>query len=456
MSIQSLEIIDTLADLKKKFHSDRLVFQHTLPDYLLEIQHKAFDAFSRLGIPETKNENYRYTDLKPAFQKVYQVDSGSTDTQIDPEHIFNCDVPNLNTQVEFILNGRYMPKELDLTVLPNGIIFGSLLNAFTEFPELIANHYARIADYSEDGLIAMNTAFSVDGFFLYVPDNRSIDGALQLINLLSHNQHLLVNTRNLIILGKNASAQVLVCDHTLADFSFLTNSVTEVYVGENASFHLTKMQNANNQSTQLDGIFIHQERNSRASATAVSLHGGLIRNHFHVKLDGDGSFNETSGLYLTDRTQQITNHTLIEHLKPNCVSSQKFKGVLDDEANGAFNGKIHVHPDAQKTEAYQVNRSILLTDHAKMNSKPMLEIYADDVKCSHGATIGQIDEDALFYLQTRGIGKKEARLMLMYAFTDEIISTIPIPGLRDRIEELVNKRLRGELSRCNECNFNCN
>jgi Fe-S cluster assembly protein SufD len=456
MAIQSFELIDTLGDLKKQFRENRNYLHQSLPAFLLDIQNAAFEVFSRLGIPDTKNENYRYTDLKPAFNKIYQLNTSSSHVNIEPDHIFNCDVPNLNTHVEFILNGRYMPKELDLTVLPNGIVYGSLLNACSEFPELVAKHIGSVANFKEDGLIALNAAFAVDGFFLYVPDNQAIDGALQLINLLNHHQNLLVNTRNLIILGKNSAAQVLMCDHTLADFSFLTNSVTEVILGENASFHLTKMQNENNQSTQLDGIFIHQERNSQATSNAISLHGGLIRNHFHVKLAGEGCYNETSGLYLTDRNQQITNHTLVEHLKPNCISSQKFKGVLDDEASGAFNGKIHVYPDAQKTEAYQVNRTILLTDQARMNSKPMLEIYADDVKCSHGATIGQLDEEALFYLQSRGIGRKEARLMLMYAFTDEIISSIRIPGLRERVEDLVNKRLRGELSRCNQCNFNCN
>lgn len=451
----AFELIDTVQELKKLYHSQTEELSDRLPAFMLDARAKAFDAFCRLGLPTTRNENYRYTDLQPAFSKIYRTSLSNDPVLISREQLFNCDVPNLDTQVEFILNGRYLPNQLNLTVLPSGIVYGSLLSACLELPELVSQYYGNASDWQKDALAALNTALALDGFFLYVPARKSLDGALQLITMMNHSEDLLVNSRNLIILGEHASANLLMCDHTLADNQFLANAVTEVFVGPSAQFNLTKMQNANNKTTSLDGIFIHQKENSFASANTISLHGGLIRNHFHVMLDGEGASNETSGLYLTDRNQQITNHTLIEHLKPHCTSSQKFKGVLDDQAVGAFNGKIHVYPDAQKTEAYQLNRSILLTDQARMNTKPMLEIYADDVKCSHGATIGQLDEDALFYLQSRGIGKKEARLLLMYAFTDEIISMIKIPGLKERVEELVTKRLRGELSRCNHCDFNC-
>ncbi|MCF8295373.1 MAG: Fe-S cluster assembly protein SufD [Bacteroidales bacterium] len=451
----SYELIDTVQELKKLYLIQKEELGLRLPAALTQIQQDAFNAFNQLGIPTTKAENYRYTDLKPSFSKIYKTALSSQEIQIEEDALFNCDVPNLDTQVEFILNGRYVARQLDLTVLPSGVVYGSLLNAWSEFPELVGKYFAKAADYKDDGLVALNTALALDGFFLFVPKNRQIKDTIQLITMLDHTDNLAVNTRNLIILEDNASAHILVCDHTFGESHFLSNSITEIFAGENASFHLTKMQNANNHSTCLDGNFIYQQANSQVIANAISLHGGLIRNHFHVKLDGEGANNITSGLYLTDRNQQITNHTLIEHLKPHCMSSQLFKGVLDDEAIGAFNGKIHVHPDAQKTEAYQVNRTILLSDTAKMNTKPMLEIYADDVKCSHGATIGQLDDEALFYLQSRGISKKEARLMLMYAFMDEVVSTIQIPGLKERVEELVSKRLRGELSRCNHCDFKC-
>jgi Fe-S cluster assembly protein SufD len=234
-----------------------------------------------------------------------------------------------------------------------------------------------------------------------------------------------------------------------------TNSLTEIYAGRNARIDFSRMQNENSFSSQIAHTFIHQEENSVVTSNTISLHGGLIRNNFFVRLDGYGCESNLYGLFLGDDNQHIANFTLVNHAMPHCTSSQLFKGILDDKATGAFNGKIFVSKDAQKTQAYQKNNNLLLSPDARMNTKPHLEIYADDVKCSHGATIGRLDYDALFYLRSRGIGEKEARQLLMYAFADEIISKIQIGLLRDRISELVDKRLRGELARCNNCNVRC-
>ena len=215
------------------------------------------------------------------------------------------------------------------------------------------------------------------------------------------------------------------------------------------------MQNQHNNTVQVSNSFVYQERDSRVSTNVITLHGGSIRNNLVVSLDGEGCENNSFGLFLADQEQHVDNFTFVNHMKPNCVSNQLYKGILDDKATGAFNGKIHVWKDAQKTIAYQKNNNILLTDDAKMNSKPQLEIYADDVKCSHGATVGQLDQDALFYLRSRGIDEKESRLLLMYAFAHEVVSKITVPALQERTDDLIDKRLRGELSRCYDCKMKC-
>jgi Fe-S cluster assembly protein SufD len=247
----------------------------------------------------------------------------------------------------------------------------------------------------------------------------------------------------------------VVCDHSLSPHKFLTNSVTEGFVGKNAFLDYFKIQNEHNEASQISSVFFQQEKSSTLNFNTISLHGGLIRNNINVLLNDEYCENNLYGLYLTDKTQHISNYTVIDHAKPNCVSNQVFKGVLDDFANGTFTGKVVVRKEAQKTKAFQSNKNILLTDITKIHSQPHLEIYADDVKCSHGATVGQLDENAIFYCQSRGIPKHEARLLMMFAFANEIVKKITVEPLRERIDDLVNKRLRGELSRCNNCALNC-
>ncbi|MDD4645603.1 MAG: Fe-S cluster assembly protein SufD, partial [Bacteroidales bacterium] len=236
---------------------------------------------------------------------------------------------------------------------------------------------------------------------------------------------------------------------------FLTNSVTEIHVGANAHLDYVKLQNENNTSNQISTSCLVQERSSEVVYNTITLHGGMIRNNVYAKLNGEGASNQTLGLFLADKTQHIDSYTFVDHAVANCSSWQNFKGILDDQATGGFMGRILVRPQAQKTLAYQANNNILLTDEAKMSTKPQLEIYADDVKCSHGASVGQLDTNAIFYMQSRGISVREARLLLMYAFGHEILGKIKVDPLRERLSDLVDKRLRGELTRCNSCPLHC-
>jgi Fe-S cluster assembly protein SufD len=422
-----------------------------------EVNHqraKALDDFRRLGIPTTKNEAYRYTRIEDYLKGEYDMEFVNDPFRINLKDIFKCDIPELGTHVVLVLNGFYY-LENQVEGLPEGIIICGLKEASFKYPEIFNRHYGKYAATDTDGLVALNTMFANDGVFVYIPGGISLERPLQIINLSFSLRNLRIIRRNLIVADDNTSCNIVVCDHTLCAHSFITNSLTEIYAGRGARIDFSRMQNENGFSSQITHTFIRQEEKSAVTSNTVSLHGGLIRNNFFVKLNGRGCESNLYGLFFGDDNQHVANYTLVNHAMPECTSNQLFKGILDDRATGSFNGKIYVSKDAQKTQAYQKNNNILLSPDARMNTKPHLEIYADDVKCSHGATTGRLDSEALFYLKSRGIGEKEARQLLMYAFADEIISKIQLPQLRERIIELVDKRLRGELGRCNNCDVRC-
>jgi len=448
-----MHTLDKYLDLFQKNRT--LIGRDDLP-FMVELRERAIASFKASGFPLRKEERYKYTHLEPVFDGELSFDFQPRKITYDDKDLFRCDVPMLDSRVLTVLNGFFHhPGEEPLTRLNNGIIYGGLKAAMDQYPELVEKYLGRNAPTNDEPFVALNTAFSQDGVFLYVPEGVSMDKPIQIINLLLSDKNQMVQHRNLFVLERNATAQVIICDHTLSPHMYLTNSVSEVYTGENADLDLLRLQNEHNNSCQVTNTWIKQEKDSRCQHGTITLHGGIVRNNLRIDLEGEGAESSALGLFLSDKMQHVDSYTVIDHSKPHCTSNQYYKGVLDDSSTGAFNGKIHVHPDAQKTEAFQTNNNILLTDTARMHSKPRLEIYADDVKCSHGATVGQLDEDALFYLQSRGIPKEEGRLMLMDAFTWDVISKIKQPSLQERITDLVSKRLRGELSRCNNCAMNC-
>jgi len=447
--------MSTSAEYIELFKENSNIIEKASPSFMREIREDAMDQFSKTGIPDRKSELYKYTSLQKLFEPDYSMLLQPSKVDFKVEDLFSCDVPNLRTKLEIILNGFYLTEETSLRKLDNGIIIGSLAEAQKQYPDLVKEHFNKNMGNVSDGLVSLNTAFALDGLFIYVPKGQTLDEALQVVNLPMTGIDTLLHYRNLFILEDNASAEVIVCDHTLSPFRFLTNSVTEIYAGPGARFNYSRIQNEHLNSNLITNLFIHQEKDSNVKSNTVSLHGGTIRNNTHVLLNAEGCDNQVYGLSLADRNQHIDNYVNIDHAKPNCTSTQLFKGILDEQATGAFNGRILVRPDAQKTLAYQTNNNILMSDEAKMNTKPQLEIYADDVRCSHGATTGQLDENALFYMQSRGIPRKEARLLMLYAFAHEVIEKIEVIPLKDRIDDLVDKRLRGELSRCNNCSMAC-
>lgn len=424
------------------------------PAFITKLQEEASELFKKKGFPGKKDEQYKYTYLEPIFNNGFRKSLTPEPVKLDISSIFRCDVPSLDTHIIILLNGFYYDKINPLKTIENDIIVGSFAAAVQQYPELVAEHLGKYASKT-DSFVALNTMFFKDGVFLHVPKGKVLEKPIQIINVLLSDDELMVQHRNLFILEANSQAKVVVCDHSLSPSKFLTNSVTEVYAGENVHFEYFKVQNEHNESTQVSHTFIHQEKASNVQSNTITLHGGLVRNNHFVKLNGEGCENHSFGLFLTDKTQHVDNFIFVDHSQPNCNSTQLFKGILDEKSTGAFTGRILVSRDAQKTLAYQKNSSILLSDDVKMNSKPQLEIYADDVKCGHGGTVGQLDEEAMFYLRTRGISEQESRLMLMYAFAFEILREIKIEPLRDRMTELIDKRLRKELSQCNNCTLHC-
>ena len=423
--------------------------------YLNSFRSSAFEKFRELGIPTRKNEAYKYTNLNLFFDHDYSGYFLPTASDFEKAEAFKCDVEDLDTHGLVLMNGFYPTVNGKLNKLPSGVWIGSLNEAALRFPDLVEKHYGKYAKSDSDGLVHLNTAMASDGIFVYVPAGVRVNKPVQVVNLVQAESDTFNQHRNLIIVEAGAEFSMIICDHTLAPKKFLTNAVTEVYVGEAAHFDIIRVQNEHNAAGKVTHTFIHQEKNSVTSSNNMSLHGGLIRNSTYHYLGGERAETSSSGLYLSDKWQHIDNYVNVDHAFPNCTSNQLFKGVLDEMATGAFNGRILVRQDAQGTLAYQKNNNILLTDDARMDTKPQLEIYADDVKCSHGATVGQLDENAMFYLQSRGISKREARLMLMFGFAHEVIQNIKIEPLRERMDNLVMQRLRGELSRCASCVVKC-
>lgn len=411
----------------------------------------AFAHFEQLGFPTRKQEKYKYTDVSKFFEPDYGLNLNRLDIPVNPYEVFKCDVPNMSTALYFVVNDAFYNKALPKSNLPQGVVFGSLKEVAEQNPELIKKYYGKLADTSKDGLTAFNTVFAQDGVVLYIPKNVVVEKPIQLVNILRGDVNFMVNRRVLIILESGAQACLLACDHAMDNVNFLATQVIEVFVGENATFDFYELEETHTSTVRLSNLYVKQEANSNVLLNGMTLFNGTTRNMTEVLFAGEGAELNLCGMAIEDKNQHVDNHTMIDHAVPHCTSNELFKYVLDDQAIGAFTGMVLVRPDAQHTSSKQTNRNLCVTREAHMYTQPQLEIYADDVKCSHGATVGQLDETALFYMQQRGIAVREARLLLMFAFVNEVIDTIRLEALKDRLHLLVEKRFRGELNKCQGC-----
>ncbi|SEF55452.1 Fe-S cluster assembly protein SufD [Xylanibacter ruminicola] len=456
-----------------------MIFSHA-PEAMNAVRDEAFENFKTLGFPSRKVERYKYTDMQKLFEPDYGVNLSRLQIPVDPYEAFHCDVPNLSTSLYFVVNDMFYHDEKPKGHLPEGVIIGSL----RDYPELVSKYYTKQAKTSEDAVTALNTMLAQDGMLVYVPKNVKVDRAIQVINILKaptlrvksdarisssepevarpsakatpqnaqrQVPDLMVNRRVLIVLEESAEIKMLFCDHAADDRNFLATQVIEAYVGENASLDLYCMEETHHKNVRVSNVYIDQQANSRVNHNVITLHNGITRNKLDLTFSGEGAECQCYGCVIADKQQHVDNNTLITHQVPHCTSNELYKYVLDDKAVGAFAGRVLVEHGAQKTISQMTNQNLTATKEARMYTQPMLEIYADDVKCAHGSTVGQLNDAALFYMRQRGISLNEAKLLLQNAFINEVIDHMQLEPLRDRLHYLVEKRFRGELNKCSGC-----
>ena len=439
----------------------QMIFNHA-PEEMNAVRDEAFEDFKRQGFPSRKVERYKYTDIDKLFAPDYGVNLNRLEIPVDPYQAFRCDVPNLSTSLYFVVNDTFYNKALPQASLPAGVIIGSLRDHFSHRSPLTAHlskYYAKLAKTSDDAITALNTMLAQDGMLVYVPKNVKVDRAIQVINILKATPQnaqrvvpdLMVNRRVLIILEEGAELKMLFCDHAADDRNFLATQVIEAYVGANASLDLYCLEETHYKNVRLSNVYIDQQRDSRVNHNVITLHNGTTRNKLDLTFSGEGAECGCYGCVIADKQQHVDNNTLITHKVPHCTSNELYKYVLDDKSTGAFAGRVLVEHGAQKTTSQMTNQNLTATKEARMFTQPMLEIYADDVKCAHGSTVGQLNNAALFYMRQRGISLKEAKLLLQNAFINEVIDKMQLEPLRDRLHSLVEKRFRGELNKCDGC-----
>ena len=427
-----------------------MIKQHSC-DVLNKVRDKAFEDFKRQGFPTKKMERYKYTDISKLFAPDYGLNLQRLKMPINPYEEFKCDVPDLNTSLYFVVNDQFYTDQLPKPQLNDGIVVDSFLNALKTHSEIITKHYAKLADTAKDALTAFNTMLAQDGLFVYVPKDVKADRTIQVINILRSDVNLMLNRRILIVLEDGAELSMLFCDDSADDRKFLATQVIEAYVGNNAKLELNCLEETHLKNVRISNVYIGQQKNSRVSHNIITLHNGVTRNKLDLTFSGEGSECFLNGCVVADKHQHVDNNTVINHSVGNCTSNQLYKYVLDDHAVGAFAGLVYVAKDAQKTLSHEVNQNLCASSTAHMYTQPMLEIYADDVQCNHGSTVGQLNNAALFYMQQRGIDKREAKLLLEFAFVNEVIDKMELVPLRDRLHHLVEKRFRGELDKCRGC-----
>ncbi len=427
-----------------------MIESHSAPA-LNALRPQALARAEQAGLPSQQNENFHHTDIETLYAPDYGLNLARLELPTHPHEAFRCDVPNLSTQLYFLVGDNFYRHE-SCRPLPEGVLAGSLRDLAIEHPDLVAHYYGKIADMSHDATVALNTLLAQDGFMLYIPARVVVEKPIQLVNIMGGTIPMMANRRLLIVAEASAQVKLLACDHSEeSDISHLITQVTEIWAGDGAVVDYYNLEENVTTSRRVTSTFVHQEANSNVLVNGITLRNGITRDNYYVTFNGEHAETHLCGMAIADGEEKVDVFTHIDHRVAHCHSNELFKFALDDHAQGSFAGRILVREGAQKTEAYQSNKNLCASPDAHMYTKPQLEIYADDVKCSHGATVGQLDQQALFYMRTRGISEAEARMLLMFAFMSDVIDHVRLDALKDRLRQLVEKRFRGELSKCQHC-----
>ncbi len=407
---------------------------------------KIVQQFRNLQLHLKKDEVWRYVDFSSLLCDELLLPDGERQTAE-----YRCNIPDLDA-VRFVTENGFCHQSALRT--KEGTLLTGLRNCSNLRSDVFRQHFGKACP-QKNPYLEINTNNYTDGICAYVPDGTTQQKPIQLQSVINTGHGLFLQTRNLVVVGRNSHVVIIHCDDSYDHSPAFANNVTEILVMEGAQVEYYKMQNLNNQTGLLNHTYVSMQQGASFRSVVLTLNGGHIRNHTEIRMLGEHCEVEAHGLFLNDQEQQVGNYIFVDHAFPSCHSRELFKGILDDNARGTFNGHVLVEDDAAKTEAYQANHNILLTDKAHITSQPFLEIYNDDVKCSHGSTVGQLDEQALFYIRSRGISERTATTMLSYAFCDEVLQQILLEPVRNKLIDLVKKRLHGELTPCQECSLHC-
>ncbi|NER17043.1 Fe-S cluster assembly protein SufD [Spongiivirga citrea] len=427
--------------LKDKLVSSFIAFENQIDvdAPVHNVRTEAMKRFEEEGFPNKKQEAWKYTSLNSLLKHDYSVfpKKDSAVAYADVKRYFLHDI---DTYKIVFVDGIYSSHLSETT--HDGIDVCLMSSALTKdmYRPIIDNYFDKIAE--KDGLSSLNTAFSKEGAYIYIPKNKLANKPIEVVFFSTGNESsLMLQPRNLIVVEENSQVQIIERHQSLTDNPVLTNSVTEIFADKRAIVDYYKIQNDNSNASLIDNTYIEQQRESNCSVHTFSFGGNLTRNNLNFYQKGEHIDSTLKGVTIIKGKQHVDHNTLVHHIEPNCESHQDYKGIFADRSTGVFNGKVVVEKEAQKTNAFQANNNILIDDKASINTKPQLEIFADDVKCSHGCTIGQLDDSALFYMKTRGIPEKEARALLMYAFSNNVLASVKIPQLKSRITTLIAKKL---------------
>ncbi len=430
-----------MIDLKEKLLSSFIAFENqtNIDSYVHDIRSEAIKNFESIGFPNKKLENWKYTSLKNLLKNDFIV-LPEINNLLEFKDIKKYLIDDIDSYKIIFVDGKYSSHLSDTTHEGMDICILSAALSQSKYELLIENYFNKIAN--DDGITSLNTAFSSEGAFIHIPKNKFVDKPIQIIHFSTGNESsLMFQPRNLIIVDENSQVQIIERHQSLSENKVFTNSVTEIYADKKSIIDYYKIQNDNLQASLIDNTYVDQQRNSSFTMHTFSFGNELVRNNLNISQNDQFIETTIKGVTIIGDKQHVDHNTLINHNKPNCNSHQDYKGIYDDKSTGVFNGQVMVKKVAQKTNAFQSNNNVLLSDQAIINAKPQLEIYADDVKCSHGCTVGQLDKNALFYLKSRGIPEKEATALLMYGFANNILESVKIPEIKTRINHIIANKL---------------
>ena len=414
-------------------------------DAFRDLRTRAAGSFEKLGIPTRKHEAWKYTHIEKTLRHDYALLEPGAASNLSASDVADLRIPGLDAYTLVVVNGAVAPNLGDANGLPKGVHVGSLRDAAQSHADVLDTYFGKYADVDADAFIALNTQFDLDGVFLQVNKGVTLERPIQIIHVTDASEDALLQTRNLYVFGENSEALVVESYHSAGQVKTFGNSVSEIVVGRSARVNVLGLQTEDEQASRVTTTQVYQEAQSTFACHTYTLGGALVRNNINAVPNGEGCETHLYGLYIVDGDQHLDTHTLVDHAQPNCMSNELYRGIVDGRATGVFNGKVFVRRDAQQTNAYQSSQGVVLSDDAHHYSKPELEIYADDVKCSHGSTTGELEPEHVFYLRSRGLSERQAKSLLLYAFAHDIVTELPHAAIREYLDGIIERRLNDQL-----------